>query len=364
MSTNINISVGDNKLLAQASLQQNASRQAQLEKEANKRLQNEAEINRVNALAAQGKDANGNPVTGTLTQAPQLERRPAANRFGNTSALLYFLQPPTPIVVTPGYGAFGYGPVLFSASKQKGPTKNSATGYEYNFFCSVPRQQGLPGNIQNFQAWKYIASGGPYGQSYILSPAFAYDPEVYGGSQVAFYSETIPRKLLKPSNRFTLEFDIYPNFDVSDSAYFIILDCALRTASDIFFMQYKVELSAPPLPANVDIFNVYYYNNTGQTGEIFPFLGRLPLTNNAWNRVAVTVNGNTNTLSLFVNGLLYANVEPSFSVFPTTPQSVISTSFSGIAYSNSYPDRKTVGMSAVKMSYKILYSETYTPAQL
>lgn len=87
MSTNINISVGDNKLLDQARLQQNASRQAQLEKEANKRLKSEAEINRVNALAAQGKDANGNPLSGTRFQVPELERRPAANRFGAEEAI-------------------------------------------------------------------------------------------------------------------------------------------------------------------------------------------------------------------------------------------------------------------------------------
>lgn len=88
MSTNINISVGDNKLLAQASLQQNASRQAQLEKEANKRLKSEAEINRVNALAAQGKDANGKPLTGTRIQLPQVDRRPAANRTGGEFFLM------------------------------------------------------------------------------------------------------------------------------------------------------------------------------------------------------------------------------------------------------------------------------------
>ena len=96
MSTNINISVGDNKLLDQARLQQNASRQAQLEKEASKRLQGEAEMNRVNALAAQGKDANGNPLTGTRFQVPQLDRRPAANRAGGIYELLITPTPDSP----------------------------------------------------------------------------------------------------------------------------------------------------------------------------------------------------------------------------------------------------------------------------
>lgn len=74
MSTNININVGDNKLLAQARLQQNASRQAQLEKEANQRLK---------AQATDAQTANLDPLTGTPYKTPQLKDRPAANRqFG------------------------------------------------------------------------------------------------------------------------------------------------------------------------------------------------------------------------------------------------------------------------------------------
>ncbi len=88
MSTNINISVGDNNLLNQARLQQNASRQAQLEREANKRLEVEATDARTKAQAAAGKDANGNPLTGTRIQVPQVDRRPAANRTGGEFFLM------------------------------------------------------------------------------------------------------------------------------------------------------------------------------------------------------------------------------------------------------------------------------------
>lgn len=68
MSTNINVIVGDSNLLDKARLQQSASRQRQLKKESNQRLSKEAEIERVNALAAQGKDANGNSLTGSSSR--------------------------------------------------------------------------------------------------------------------------------------------------------------------------------------------------------------------------------------------------------------------------------------------------------
>ena len=91
MSTNINISVGDNKLLEQARLQQAASRQVQLEREASQRLEAQASAERTKALATQGLDANGNPLTGASFQAPQVERRPAANRFGKESVTMSWI---------------------------------------------------------------------------------------------------------------------------------------------------------------------------------------------------------------------------------------------------------------------------------
>jgi hypothetical protein len=105
MSTNINISVGDNNLLNQARLQQNASRQAQLEKEANKRLQIQATDTRTTTLASLGLDASGNLLTGARNQALELERRPAANRLAGGVILTPRKAPigsvPIPPLVTP-----------------------------------------------------------------------------------------------------------------------------------------------------------------------------------------------------------------------------------------------------------------------
>ena len=82
MSTNINITVGDNALLDAAKQQQVASRQAQLNREASARLQTQATAARTAAFAAQGRDANGNLLTGSQFTQPQIDRRPTANRSG------------------------------------------------------------------------------------------------------------------------------------------------------------------------------------------------------------------------------------------------------------------------------------------
>jgi hypothetical protein len=80
VSTNINITVGDNALLDAARQQQVANRQGQLQKEASLRLEAQATAARTTALAAQGRDANGNPIFGAHLSQPQIERRPTANR--------------------------------------------------------------------------------------------------------------------------------------------------------------------------------------------------------------------------------------------------------------------------------------------
>jgi len=82
MSTNINITAGDNALLDRARQQQAANRQAQLNREASNRLEAQATAARTTALAAQGRDANGNPITGAPFSQPEIDRRPAASRFG------------------------------------------------------------------------------------------------------------------------------------------------------------------------------------------------------------------------------------------------------------------------------------------
>lgn len=95
MSTNINITVGDNALLDAAKQQQAANRQAQLNREASTRLEAQATAARTAALATQGRDANGNLIAGAPFTQPQIDRRPAANRTGSDAWSLYFRETPT-----------------------------------------------------------------------------------------------------------------------------------------------------------------------------------------------------------------------------------------------------------------------------
>ena len=102
MSTNINITVGDNALLDAAKLQQEANRQAQLNREASKRLEAQATAARTAALATQGRDANGNLITGAPFTQPQIDRRPAANRVSGLPN--FILAPPFDPVGTSHFG--------------------------------------------------------------------------------------------------------------------------------------------------------------------------------------------------------------------------------------------------------------------
>ncbi len=95
MSTNINITVGGNALLDVAKQQQAANRQAQLNREASNRLEAQATAARTTALAAQGRDDNGNLITGALFTQPLIDRRPVANRAGEEFFLLRPIAGPT-----------------------------------------------------------------------------------------------------------------------------------------------------------------------------------------------------------------------------------------------------------------------------
>lgn len=161
MSTNINITVGDNALLDRAKQQQAANRQVQLNRENSTRLEAQATDERTKAQAAAGKDANGNPLYGVLTTTPSIDRRPAANRQGDVAILLVPSSPFTELGI--------------AAKTRKLPTPQ--------IFELGP---DFPAAV--------VADGGPAGAPAILSPA-SLGPgglEKYGGylgvfSEPAFF---------------------------------------------------------------------------------------------------------------------------------------------------------------------------------
>lgn len=142
MSTNINITVGDDALLNRVKQQQSANRQAQLEREASARLEAQATVARTSTLTAAGKDAAGNPLIGTPSKAPQLQQRPAANRFGGNGFVLVPSAGPTP---------FGF------EAKTRGIRNTTFT----KLFATST------GGYTAYDIPDYVAAGGPGNASYL-----------------------------------------------------------------------------------------------------------------------------------------------------------------------------------------------------
>jgi hypothetical protein len=80
VSTQINVTVDSGGLGARVKQQQNAARQAQLERERTQRVEIEGRTQRDAKRAAEGRTPDGQPLYGTLSKTPEIDRRPAASR--------------------------------------------------------------------------------------------------------------------------------------------------------------------------------------------------------------------------------------------------------------------------------------------
>jgi hypothetical protein len=91
VSTQINVTVDSGGLSDKARQLQTAARQAQLEKERTINLSAEALDKRVAAQAAKGLSPDGLPLYGPSFKQPQIERRPAATRFGSSKTVMSWI---------------------------------------------------------------------------------------------------------------------------------------------------------------------------------------------------------------------------------------------------------------------------------
>jgi len=82
VSTQINVTVDSGGLSDKARQLQTAARQAQLEKERQQRIEVQGQEQRTANLAAAGRAPDGTPLFGPGFRQPEIERRPAASRFG------------------------------------------------------------------------------------------------------------------------------------------------------------------------------------------------------------------------------------------------------------------------------------------
>jgi hypothetical protein len=162
MSTKINVTVGSGGLSDRAKQQQQAARQAQLERERTINLSAEALDKRVAAQAAKGLSLDGQPLYGTPFRQPQIERRPAANRYGspvwtyrpsalnfiNTSgpALVAVLEPPEANAVFQPSGGPNGGSCIELSGTSNFVIKNSSP--EPKFKLDTALGMTLEGYIQ------------------------------------------------------------------------------------------------------------------------------------------------------------------------------------------------------------------------
>jgi hypothetical protein len=183
MSTNINITVGDNALLDRAQQQQAANRQAQLQKEATLRLEAEATAARTAALANQGRDANGNPIAGVPFSQPGIDRRPAAYRFAPIETwFVPLLERPTAVQLAspPVFGGIGPdgNPILIASTQRNEayesplkvlrPTSEQSKSYVARYLYTVTTETATSG-VNNLLL--YSGTGGQFNQPYVGTPA-------------------------------------------------------------------------------------------------------------------------------------------------------------------------------------------------
>ena len=210
MSTQINVTVGSGGLSDKARQLQTAARQAQLQKEATLRLEAQATAARTTALAAQGRDADGNLITGAPFTQPQIDRRPAANRISNIFRSFYFPTQPT-FDITLGFAAnIAQTPIGFMTgvgSLFKGRQQTALTHtLSAEFITHTP-------------SVTFQASEGPFGQSCLthFSP-----PAPLGVSSARFSWANTSFDEVKPFTEITLEAD-YANGASNGSLSHILL---------------------------------------------------------------------------------------------------------------------------------------------
>jgi hypothetical protein len=181
VSTQINVTVGSGGLSDKARQLQTAARQTQLEKERQQRIEAQGQEQRTANLAAAGRAPDGAPLFGPSSKQPEVERRPAATRFGTTEKwLVPLLQRPTAvelaspavlggepgniIIVTPAVRSEVYESPLQVIR----PAAEASKGYVIRYRYTVTTQTAASG--QN-NLLLYSNTGGQFDQPYVGAPA-------------------------------------------------------------------------------------------------------------------------------------------------------------------------------------------------
>ena len=349
MSTQVNVTVGSGGLSEQARQLQTAARQAQLEKERQQRIETQGQEQRTANLAAAGRAPDGSPLFGIGFRQPEVERRPAANRFGANAMLFYFKSTPTVDV-----NGFGTGPAII---------KGRSSAYKFNTSIT-PNYPANPGDL-----WVFSPTGGPYNQSYITEPS---GPQI--GLSQRYVAPGVPApsvyfvptsQLRQVSNDYTYELDFKVNLqsfnriDIRvDRYYNATLNPSEYAGWPFQKCSFSIGKSSPVAT------NFFLNVNTERTGGGAPSggtaLNQFPMVSDQWNRLAMTITDG-NLISVYLNGTLSGTFQLPFSLWTVALSEI---DYFSVSYSVVTFDVANLSVSAAKITPKILYSQNYTPAKI
>lgn len=375
MSTEINISVGDEPLIDQLRLQQNANRQTLLERDNEKDVQVKAIDARTEQLASQGKDASDNSLYGTRIKQPQIDRRPAANIATKTALLWYFTEAPNPSET----GRFGSiyatnNTYLLKNARQTPATRQAGEEEEliYNFLAAEGPSSIIfvPGSPEN----------GVFGQNIIEFPIntteFINRVEwtCFNGQSTNFDGTSSLVYIDNPTRpEFTLEYDIligtYSDTGGQIRLFNSVTDATTSDSNVVFdyiilpsFGFFQIYSDAPEFFFGES----FYANGNG------PYIGEEDLPEEedytlqnmyppgrTWVRYAFTLT--SNEILLHVNGIF----KRSFAFNPSILLGfeAVGWIIDGSVFTNS--ETPVPSLSAVRFTQKALYrKQSYTPRSL
>jgi hypothetical protein len=376
MSTNINIALGDEALFNRAKQQQNASRQAQLEKEAAQRLETQATSERTKALTAQGKDAAGNAINGSLTKTPQLERRPAANRISGDGFVL---------VPSADYTSFGF--------------EAKTIGIKNTKFTNVTA--GATGDYTEFFRPEYVATGGPANASYLRAqltiPGSTYiDSLTYlacdtpGVQGIRFSDpirvlttggEVIPQQIKKPLHKLTsytvecylqaaangpvsgfnsvqseTQFDVIVYSEPASTR--LVRGFLIFNANGVNANTFRLELRGADQALNA---NVYFgYDSPDKPEGTYIWPTRLEF--GGWYHVAYVRNNNVE--SFYFEGTLIKTQTSDLSFVSNIPKEALTQVFLDFTYGEAFPSGNPIlqpGLHGFRFTDKALYNTDFVP---
>ena len=201
MSTQINVTVGSGGLSDKAKQLQAGARQAQLEKERQRRIEAEGAAERTARFAAEGRNAQGQSLTGTPNTTPRPQDEPAAFRSATDDYLM----------------------LLPSGGVQTGIPFPAST-----YLDALGQWTPIWANLSNSNGMVYQEQGGPSGAPALSTGADGTSTNNSIGGRANFFpADSKSKSKTTALKNFTLEFFLrWPSFlDTTYNSDFFLISC-------------------------------------------------------------------------------------------------------------------------------------------